>query len=86
MIKPFRQHTNREGNILFEFENIPFSNKSFLERFEIPWMTYLEFDPFTDKIIKVECSCPDFNINRGKLSDCKHIKEAREVLTKWNLN
>jgi len=80
MIKPFTNHTNSKGNIVFRFENLPNNKKDIFDRLESCWLTVLEVDPITKKIISFDCDCPDFQLNRMCDSDCKHLIEAKYLL------
>jgi hypothetical protein len=79
MIKPFRHHINREGNILFEFEFIPSSNGEILDKIEKCWIVTHEFEPIERKIIKSECNCPSYNFDFENKT-CKHIIESLNLL------
>lgn len=80
MIIPFTHHTNTKGNIIFKFEHLPNNKKDILDRLETSWISTYEYNPLTNLIIKSQCSCPDFNINKMQDSPCKHITESKYLL------
>lgn len=83
MIKPFRNTTDRNGDIKFEFEH--FANKKLkhsLDKLETEnlWLSIIIMNPLSLEFVFSDCSCPDFKINRLGMSDCKHLTENKQYL------
>ena len=80
MIVPFTQKYTYEGDIEVKFRHLPTSKKDIYDRLEKCWESKYVIDPVTKEVIKAECSCPDFQINKMGESDCKHILESKYLL------
>lgn len=80
MIFPFEVKVNSQGNIIFEGEHIPSGKSEIIDRIFKCWLTEHEYNPITKTFSNSRCTCPDFNINKMKKENCKHIKEDLKLL------
>lgn len=75
-------HWNTEGDATFEFTHSSEQKKE-LKKQILDRKTYkcwITIDPISYRIIKRECECPDYNINRKKESNCKHLNKSEDQL------
>ena len=76
IIIPFRRRANREDNDIYDFL---FQATDETQK----WCVDITIDELNDSLImKKTCQCPDF---RMRHRDCKHIKEALIILTKFGV-
>jgi len=84
MIIP-NKHTDKNGDIVFEITHISESSKDskknlFDRKTYTNWVT---IDPITNLIIKSECDCYDFTVNKLMEEPCKHLRESISLLLNY---
>lgn len=81
-LKSFEFKPNYEGDLEFNFEFISQSCKKHVQDKEV-YLLKMVYDPLLGKILEDKTdhlTCPDYNINRLRDSDCWHMRFARRII------
>jgi predicted nucleic acid-binding Zn finger protein len=75
-------HTNSEGDIVFELTHISENKKELKKQIydRKQYKNWITVNPINNEIVKSECECEDFIINKARMQPCKHLIETINLI------
>ncbi len=75
-------HTNSEGDIVFELTHISENKKELKKQIydRKQYKNWITVNPINNEIVKSECECEDFIINKARMQPCKHLIETLNLI------